>query len=246
MTTVKVDINNFQSEVLESAAPVVVDFWANWCDPCKMIAPSLEEISVEMEDKIKVAKLNIDENPELASQMSVRSIPALAIFKGGEVAGGTGRRTHLGRMRTHLPRKGIQRSLGTARATSTVRATAQGRCGRGLEAGSLVAFFERCFNVDGEDPVRRYRLSEFDRSDRHHVAGRAHDDDADVGAFAEFERAMLRERTKYGLDAARWPHWWAPPQAQGAPRAGNREFGAHGPKAGRFKASYRAGCWQAD
>lgn len=86
MATVKVDINNFQSEVLESAAPVVVDFWAEWCDACKMIAPSLEEISVEMEGKIKVAKLNIDENPELAAQLGVRSIPTLAIFKGGEVA----------------------------------------------------------------------------------------------------------------------------------------------------------------
>ena len=86
MATVKVDINNFQAEVLESAEPVVVDFWAEWCGPCKMIAPSLEEIAVEMEGKVKVAKLNIDENPELAAQFGVRSIPTLAIFKGGEVA----------------------------------------------------------------------------------------------------------------------------------------------------------------
>ncbi|UIJ82271.1 thioredoxin [Rhizobium leguminosarum] len=86
MATVKVDINNFQSEVLESAEPVVVDFWAEWCGPCKMIAQSLEEIAVEMEGKVKVAKLNIDENPELAAQFGVRSIPTLAIFKGGEVA----------------------------------------------------------------------------------------------------------------------------------------------------------------
>ncbi|XKM38026.1 thioredoxin (plasmid) [Rhizobium ruizarguesonis] len=86
MATVKVDINNFQSEVLESAQPVVVDFWAEWCGPCKMIAPSLEEIAVEMEGKVKVAKLNIDENPELAAQFGVLSIPTLAIFKGGEVA----------------------------------------------------------------------------------------------------------------------------------------------------------------
>ncbi len=86
MATVKVDINNFQSEVLESAEPVVVDFWAEWCGPCKMIAPSLEEIAIEMEGKVKVAKLNIDENPELAAQFGVRSIPTLAIFKGGEVA----------------------------------------------------------------------------------------------------------------------------------------------------------------
>ncbi|NKL80965.1 thioredoxin [Rhizobium leguminosarum] len=86
MAIVKVDINNFQSEVLESAVPVVVDFWAEWCGPCKMIAPSLEEIAVEMEGKVKVAKLNIDENPELAAQFGVLSIPTLAIFKGGEVA----------------------------------------------------------------------------------------------------------------------------------------------------------------
>ncbi|MDM9624514.1 thioredoxin [Rhizobium sp. S152] len=86
MATVKVDINNFQSEVLESAEPVVVDFWAEWCGPCKMIAPSLEELSVEFAGKVKVAKLNIDENPELAAQFGVRSIPTLAIFKSGEVA----------------------------------------------------------------------------------------------------------------------------------------------------------------
>ncbi|WP_337267736.1 thioredoxin [Oryzifoliimicrobium ureilyticus] len=85
MATVTVDMNNFQSEVLESAEPVVVDFWAEWCGPCKMIAPSLEEIAVEMQGKVKVAKLNIDENPELAAQFGVRSIPTLAIFKGGEV-----------------------------------------------------------------------------------------------------------------------------------------------------------------
>lgn len=86
MATVKVDNSNFQSEVLESAEPVVVDFWAEWCGPCKMIAPSLEEISTEMAGKVKVAKLNIDENPELAAKFGVRSIPTLALFKAGEVA----------------------------------------------------------------------------------------------------------------------------------------------------------------
>ena len=86
MATVKVDTSNFQSEVLESTEPVVVDFWAEWCGPCKMIAPSLEEISAEMAGKIKVVKLNIDENPDLAAQYGVRSIPTLAMFKGGEVA----------------------------------------------------------------------------------------------------------------------------------------------------------------
>ncbi|OLP42596.1 thioredoxin [Rhizobium oryziradicis] len=86
MATVKVDMNNFDAEVLQSAEPVVVDFWAEWCGPCKMIAPSLDEISVEMAGKVKIAKLNIDENPELAAKFGVRSIPTLAMFKGGEVA----------------------------------------------------------------------------------------------------------------------------------------------------------------
>ncbi|ATB03172.1 thioredoxin [Sinorhizobium meliloti] len=86
MATVKVDTANFQKEVLNSAEPVVVDFWAPWCGPCKMIAPSLEEIATELAGKVKVVKLNIDENPELAAQYGVRSIPTLAMFKGGEVA----------------------------------------------------------------------------------------------------------------------------------------------------------------
>lgn len=86
MTTVKVDNANFQAEVLDSAEPVVVDFWAEWCGPCKMIAPSLEEIAKEMAGKVKVAKINIDENPELAAKFGVRSIPTLAVFKSGEVA----------------------------------------------------------------------------------------------------------------------------------------------------------------
>ncbi|ACP27112.1 thioredoxin [Sinorhizobium fredii] len=86
MATVKVDASNFQKEVLNSAEPVVVDFWAEWCGPCKMIAPSLEEIATELAGKVKVAKLNIDENPELAAQYGVRSIPTLALFKAGEVA----------------------------------------------------------------------------------------------------------------------------------------------------------------
>ena len=86
MATVKVDNSNFQAEVLDSAEPVVVDFWAEWCGPCKMIAPSLEEISNEMAGKVKVVKINIDENPEIAAKFGVRSIPTLAMFKGGEVA----------------------------------------------------------------------------------------------------------------------------------------------------------------
>lgn len=86
MTTVKIDNSNFQSDVLEAGEPVVVDFWAEWCGPCKMIAPALEEISTELGGKVKIAKLNIDENPELAAQYGVRSIPTLMLFKDGEVA----------------------------------------------------------------------------------------------------------------------------------------------------------------
>lgn len=86
MATVTVDKNNFQSDVLQANEPVVVDFWADWCGPCKMISPALEEISNELDGKVKIAKLNIDENPELAAQYGVRSIPTLLMFKNGEVA----------------------------------------------------------------------------------------------------------------------------------------------------------------
>ena len=81
MATVTVDNNSFQADVLQSAEPVVVDFWAEWCGPCKMIAPALEELSSEYAGKVKIAKLNIDENPELAAQYGVRSIPTLMLFK---------------------------------------------------------------------------------------------------------------------------------------------------------------------
>lgn len=86
MATITVDAKNFQHEVLDAAEPVVVDFWAEWCGPCKMIAPSLEEISQEMGGKVKIVKVNIDDNPDIAAQYGVRSIPTLAMFKKGEVA----------------------------------------------------------------------------------------------------------------------------------------------------------------
>ena len=84
MATVKIDTGNFDSDVLNSDTPVVVDFWAEWCGPCKMIAPSLEEIATEMGDKVKIAKVNMDENPDLAAKYGIRSIPTLLMFKGGE------------------------------------------------------------------------------------------------------------------------------------------------------------------
>ncbi|WP_455481998.1 thioredoxin [Bartonella sp. B35(2025)] len=86
MTCIKVNNSNFANEVLSSSTPVVVDFWAEWCGPCKMIAPILDEIATEMKNLIKIAKINIDENPELATQYGIRSIPTLLMFKNGNVS----------------------------------------------------------------------------------------------------------------------------------------------------------------
>jgi thioredoxin 1 len=85
MATVKVTDASFETDVLKSSEPVVVDFWAEWCAPCRMIGPALEEISNEMNGKVKIAKVNVDENQKIASQYNIRSIPALLVFKGGKL-----------------------------------------------------------------------------------------------------------------------------------------------------------------
>ena len=78
--------NNFQAEVLENDKPVLVDFWAPWCGPCRVIAPSLEEIADEQADSLRIVKLNVDENQQTAARYGVMSIPTLLVFKHGEVA----------------------------------------------------------------------------------------------------------------------------------------------------------------
>ncbi|SEA79705.1 thioredoxin TrxA [Rubrimonas cliftonensis] len=86
MTTVSVTDDSFESDVLKSGTPVVVDFWAEWCGPCKQIGPALEEIAGEMNGKVKIAKINIDDNPGAPSKYGVRGIPTLMLFKDGKVA----------------------------------------------------------------------------------------------------------------------------------------------------------------
>ena len=78
--------STFEQEVLASDQPVLVDYWAEWCGPCKMIAPILDEIAKEYDGKLKIAKLNIDENPETPPKYGIRGIPTLMIFKSGDVA----------------------------------------------------------------------------------------------------------------------------------------------------------------
>ena len=86
MSTSKVTDATFEADVLNSSEPVVVDFWAEWCGPCKMIGPSLEEIATEMQGKVKIVKMNVDENPGVPGSLGIRSIPTLILFKDGKAA----------------------------------------------------------------------------------------------------------------------------------------------------------------
>ena len=86
MAEITITKANFASEVLQSDVPVLVDFWATWCGPCRMIAPVIDQLAVEYAGRVKVGKINVDEEPQLAAQFGIVSIPTVKIFRGGECA----------------------------------------------------------------------------------------------------------------------------------------------------------------
>ena len=106
--TIEINEANFDAEVLKSSQPVLVDFWAGWCGPCKMLAPVLDEIATEQSGRVKIAKVNVDDNPGLAARFDVRAIPTLLYFAGGELlhqtAGVVGKKTIL----SHLERLAVK------------------------------------------------------------------------------------------------------------------------------------------
>lgn len=107
MKPIEITDANFEQEVLKSDKPVLIDFWAVWCGPCKMVAPVVEEIANEYDGKLKVGKLDVDSNPEVSMKFGIRSIPTLMVFKGGKVVeqiiGAVPKRNLLDKLIPHIP-----------------------------------------------------------------------------------------------------------------------------------------------
>jgi len=113
MAPVKVTDTSFQTDVLNAKGPVLVDFWAEWCGPCKMIAPALDELATELGEKVMIAKINIDENPHTPQKYGVRGIPTMMIFEGGQVAA-----TKVGALPKSKIKEWIESSVGGLRTAT--------------------------------------------------------------------------------------------------------------------------------